>query len=108
MINRKQPSRAQWLELIAQQKQSGLKASEFCRQQELNPQYFSKRKRQLGSHSEPASQLSSFIKVQASHKTSAPTKENSISLSYQNIQLQLPTNIEPHWFCGAHEKRCAL
>jgi hypothetical protein len=97
MTKRKQRNRAQWLELIEQQKQSGLKASEFCRQQELNPQYFSKRKRQLSSHSEPASQPSSFIKVQPSNKKSASSKENSISLSYQNIQLQLPTNIEAHW-----------
>ena len=97
MTKRKRRSRAQWLELIAQQKQSGLKASEFCRRQELNPQYFSKRKRQLSSHSEPAPQPSSFIKVQPRNKTSAPTTENSISLSYQSIQLQLPTNIESHW-----------
>jgi len=97
MTNRKQRSRAQWLELIAQQKQSSLKANEFCRQQALNPQYFSKRKRQLSSHSELASQPGSFIKVKPSNKISALTKENSISLSYQNIQLQLPTNIESHW-----------
>jgi len=97
MIKRKQRSRAQWLELIKQQKQSGLKASEFCRQQELNPQYFSKRKRQLSLHSNPASQPSSFIKAQLSHKISAPSKENCISLSYQNIQLQFPINIEAHW-----------
>jgi len=97
MTKRKQRSRAQWLELIAQQKQSGLKASEFCRQQEINPQYFSKRKRQLSSHFEPASQPSSFINVQPSHKISVPSKERRISLSYQNIQLQFPTSIEPQW-----------
>lgn len=97
MTKRKQRSQAQWLELIEQQKQSGLKASEFCRQQALNPQYFSKRKRQLRLHAEPTSQPSSFIKVQPSHKMSVPSKVGGISLSYQNIQLQLPTNIESHW-----------
>jgi len=97
MTKRKQRSRAQWLALIEQQKQSGLKASEFCRQQALNPQYFSKRKRQLSSHSEPAPQPSSFIKVQPSNKASTPSNENRISLSYPNIQLQFPTNIESHW-----------
>ncbi len=93
MTKRKQRSRAQWLELIELQKQSDLKASEFCRQQALNPQYFSKRKRQLRLHSES----SSFIKVQPSHKISAPSKDGGISLSYQNVQIKLPTNTEPHW-----------
>ena len=97
MTKRKQRSRTQWRELIEKQEQSGLKASEFCRQQELNPQYFSKRKRQLSLHSEPASQPSSFIKVQPSHKISTPSTDSGILLSYQNIQLQLPANIEAHW-----------
>ena len=97
MTKHKQRSRAQWLELIKLQKQSGLKASEFCRQQDLNPQYFSKRKRQLSSPSEPATPPSSFIEVQPSHKISTPSKDSGILLSYQNIQLQLPTNIESHW-----------
>ena len=97
MTKRKQRSQAQWLELIEQQKQSGLNASEFCRQQALNPQYFSKRKRQLRLHAELTSQPSSFIKVQPSHKISAPSKDSRISLSYQNVQIKLPTNTEPHW-----------
>jgi len=97
MTKRKQRSRAQWLALIEQQKQSDLKASEFCRQQDLNPQYFSKRKRQLSPSSESALPPSSFIEVQPSHKISTPSKDGGILLSYQNIQLQLPTNIEAHW-----------
>ncbi|MFK5892429.1 MAG: IS66 family insertion sequence element accessory protein TnpB [Pseudomonadota bacterium] len=97
MTKRKQRSRAQWLELIEQQKQSGLKASEFCRQQELNPQYFSKRKRHLSLHSESALQPSPFVKVKPLNIISAPSNQSRISLSYQNILLQLPTNIEPHW-----------
>jgi len=97
MTKRKQRSRVQWLELIEQQKQSGLKASEFCRQQALNPQYFSKRKRQLILDSKSASQPSPFIKVHPANKASAPSEQSCISLSYQNILLQLPTNIEPHW-----------
>jgi len=55
MTKRKQRSRAQWLNLIKQQEESGLKASQFCRQQGLNPQYFSKRKRQLRLNSEVSS-----------------------------------------------------
>lgn len=97
MTKRKQRSQAQWLDLIEQQKQSGLKTSEFCRQQGLNPQYFSKRKRQLSLPSEPASHVSSFIKAQASRNASTTAIENRISLSYQTIQLQLPRNTEPHW-----------
>ena len=97
MTKRKQRSRAQWLELIKQQKESGLKASEFCRQHELNPQYFSKRKRQLNLCSESALQVSSFIKVQPANKIPDPDMQNRISLNYQSIQLQLPTNIEAHW-----------
>jgi len=97
MTKRKQRSRTQWRELIEKQEQSGLKASEFCRQQALNPQYFSKRKRQLRLHAEPTPQPSSFIKVNPSNKISAQSKDSRISLSYQNIQLQLPTNIESHW-----------
>jgi len=97
MTKRKQRSRAQWLNLIKQQEESGLKASQFCRQQELNPQYFSKRKRQLRLNSEVSSQVSPFIKVQSSSKVSISEIESRISLSYQNIQLQLPTNVEPQW-----------
>ncbi len=88
MTTRKQRSRAQWLELIEQQKQSGLKASEFCRQKELNPQYFSKRKRQLGLHSEPARQPNSFIKVQTPNKISAPSEQSRISLKKKRGQKE--------------------
>ncbi|MFK5949856.1 MAG: hypothetical protein QM500_13925, partial [Methylococcales bacterium] len=66
--------------------------SEFCRQQELNPQYFSKRKRQLSSDSKPASQPSSFIKVQPCKRTSTSTKDSHILLNYKSVELQLPTN----------------
>ena len=40
-------TKAQWQALIEQQQSSGLMAAEFCRQQNLNPKYFSLRKKQL-------------------------------------------------------------
>ncbi len=51
-------SRQQWQELIDAQRVSGQKASEFCKQHDISPTYFSSKKRQLG-----ATESSRFLKV---------------------------------------------
>ncbi len=40
-------SREQWVALFKEFEQSGLIASEFCRERDLGSRYFSKRKKQL-------------------------------------------------------------
>lgn len=43
MTKRKYRSQENWKALIEAQLESGLSAAEFCRQQQINPKYFSKR-----------------------------------------------------------------
>lgn len=97
MTKRKQRSQTQWLSLINQQQESGLTASQFCRQHGLNPQYFSKRKRQLGLEAEPVSGSQPFVKLQHPSKQLSMTMGANLVLSYEGIQLQLSAAVEPQW-----------
>ena len=67
-------SESQWRALIEEQASSGLTAAEFCRQQSLNPKYFSTRKRQLSS--KPAS---AFVQVKPSVAAS-PKEADQITI----------------------------
>ena len=53
----------QWRELIDRQRESGQSAASFCRQQGINPTYFSSKKRQLAE-----SGSTQFLKVLAQPK----------------------------------------
>ena len=82
---KKRRSKQQWLELIQEQKNSGLSIAEFCRREGLQDKYFYKRKSDLEntsltrSHS-PFIQLESNTK-QSEAKTTIRVKEVVIETS---------------------------
>lgn len=86
-------SEAQWLELFEKHQASGLKAAQFCRNENLCQRYFSKRKIQLGwSNKKPINAVkknsaADFIQV------SVPKSEVSFCLECDHLKLkfnQLP------------------
>ena len=72
----KKRSKAEWLELFEEHSISGLSAAEFCRRKQLNPKYFSLRRRELSSV-KPA-----FVEVTASPSLS--------SVSVRVTEFQVP------------------
>lgn len=76
----------QWRQLFAEQQASGLKASIFCRERQINPAYFSLRKQQLLSVDAPV-----FIQA----KVDGPLSANPV-LHYNGADLTL-NNASPVW-----------
>ena len=69
----------QWHELIEEQQTSGLNATTFCRDRQINPKYFSLRKQQLTPPAQPR-----FIR--ATVETSRPAQPR---LHYKGIEVTL-------------------
>lgn len=79
-------TREQWQQLIAEQQASGLSASAFCRERQINPKYFSLRKQQLKPAAKPA-----FIQAKMN-----ATPLACPSLHYNDAELTL-NNASPTW-----------
>jgi hypothetical protein len=85
-----------WLNLFEQQKQSGLTAVEFCRQQQINVQTYYTRRRDIRLQRTS----SKFIQVKREvTKVESYTEEiaGELLLKLGNAQLSVPTTINPHW-----------
>jgi len=81
-----------WKTLIKAQLESGLNATEFCCQQQLNATYFSKRKNeQLCQTQEPQSP---FVEIQTPRQTKPSA---NIHLQYKNAHLQIPSTVDSSW-----------
>jgi hypothetical protein len=79
----------QWRQLIEEQQASGLNATTFCRDRQINPKYFSFRKQQLKRVAQPG-----FIRA-----TREPTQSRALtqpSLHYKGIELTLD-NCSVEW-----------
>jgi len=86
-------SQEQWPRLFTEQQASGLKASEFCRDHNICPNYFSKRKKELLTPKNNTSQSSPFVSV-----TAVPSKETAIlALHYEHTILKIPLTVSPNW-----------
>ena len=68
---KKRRSKQQWLELIQEQKNSGLSIAEFCRREGLQDKYFYKRKSDLEKTSQPKAS-SPFIQLESNQKGKEP------------------------------------
>jgi hypothetical protein len=85
-----------WLNLFEQQKQSGLTAVAFCRQQQINVQTYYTRRRDIRlqrTHSK-------FVHVKREvTKIESHTEETGGELLLQlgSAHLSVPTNVSPHW-----------
>ena len=67
----------QWRQLIEEQQASGLSASTFCRERQINAKYFSLRKQKLKQSSAPA-----FIQAKV-----APSTSSKSCLYYKGVEL---------------------
>jgi hypothetical protein len=76
----------QWRQLIEEQQASGLNASAFCRDRQIDVKYFSLRKQQLKAPTE-----SGFIRAKLENTSSAP-----LSLHYHGVELRFD-NCSVEW-----------
>lgn len=77
-------TKEQWHDLIQAQATSGLSATEFCKQHDLNDKYFSLRKQQLRK---PASG-SAFVPVAKAVGDSSKIASSEFTLSYGHCTIQ--------------------
>jgi len=94
MTKRKYRSQENWKALIEAQLESGLSAAEFCRQQQINSKYFSKRKTEYMRLANQPEAPSAFVKL---HPPALPTQPAAIHLHYKNVRLQIPSSIGSAW-----------
>jgi hypothetical protein len=85
-----------WLNLFEQQKQSGLTALAFCRQQQINVQTYYTRRRDIRLQRTS----NKFVQVKREvTKVESYTEAmgGELLLQLGNAQLTVPININPHW-----------
>ena len=85
-----------WLNLFEQQKQSGLTAVAFCRQQQINVQTYYTRRRDIRLQR----RSNKFVQVKREvTKVESYTEAmgGELLLQLGNAQLSVPININPHW-----------
>ena len=80
-------TREQWQALITQYESSGLSQTEFCKQHNLNPKYFSLKRSKLLS---PTSTATSFI--QATRVISS-RPDSEIELQFGAVKLKLSASV---------------
>lgn len=91
-------TKEKWLSLFQQHQDSTLSASQFCKQNNLCPKYFSLRKKQLAWTAEikPTGFINATIPRQRVKSAVSPV----IQLTHNNIQLTLPTSINEQWLAN--------
>ena len=94
MAKRRYRSKEDWKALIEAQLESGLSAAEFCRQQQINAKYFSKRKTEHMRLTDKPELISTFVKIQRSVQTAQP---DEIRLHYKSVHLQIPSSVSSTW-----------
>ena len=87
-------TRSEWEALFQAHENSGLNAAAFCREQGLDPKYFSLRKKQLGW--QPSS---AFTQVVLAHymETHEDTPESTLTLKCDSCTLSFDCLPEPTW-----------
>ena len=92
-------SKVQWLSLFQQHEESGLTASQFCKDNNLCPKYFSQRKRQLGYWQSTSKQEVGFVKAVAPSVKTAPG-QGAIQLRLAHCELHLPLSVSELWLAN--------
>lgn len=87
-MSRTHRSHAQWLELFEAFEQSGQTQAAFCAERDLNPAYFSKRRRELLEEPD-----NGFVQAQQVVHNS----NRALMLRYGQLELTLPLHVEPQW-----------
>jgi len=83
----------QWRSLFTEQQASGLKINEFCRQNTLCPNYFSKRRKQLLNPEKKSTSSSPFVSV----RPTTATESSTFSIHYEQTIMTLPITVSPDW-----------
>ena len=83
----------QWRTLFTEQASSGLTVEAFCKERELNPSYFSFRRKQLSDQHENGA-APSFVPVTVTGQGNTMMIELHLS---KVLQLRVPTTVSPHW-----------
>ncbi len=97
MAKRKYRNTEDWKLLIEAQPGSGLSAAAFCREQQINAKYFSKRKTEIMRLVDQPEMTSAFVKIQQPVQiTQSPT----IQLHYKDVRLQIPSSIDSAWLAN--------
>ena len=94
MRKRKNRNKEDWKALIKAQLGSGLSATKYCHQQQINAKYFSKRKTEYMRLTNTPEAPPAFVKIQLPVQT---TQSASIHLQYKNTRLQIPSTISSAW-----------
>ena len=98
MTKRKHRSQAEWQSIIQQQKDSGLSAIAFCRQQGLSSKTFYKRRQAQCATPSVDTSHPSFIKItKPSTRIVSSTSEPVGILHYHNSQLHIQSSTDAHW-----------
>lgn len=94
----KKRSNEQWQELFAQHDTSGISATEFCKQNNLCPKYFSLRRKQLATAS--SKEKSGFARVNVKPETipdAAGAMASSLVIHSPAGKLAFNVLPAPHW-----------
>jgi len=90
MIKRTQE---QWPVLFSEHQSNGLKATEFCSNHNICPNYFSKRRKELVN---PETKSSPFVLVNST--TSSGT--STLTLHHEQTSLTIPLTASPTWIAN--------
>jgi len=87
----KRRTQDEWRELIAQQKESGLSASQFCNERDINDKYFSTIKYKLKEKSNNKQSFQALGMLSGSQ---------SITLRSKGVDIQIPLSVDAHWLAA--------
>ena len=85
-------TREEWLSLFQAQLDSGLTATQFCRRQGIDPNYFCQRKGRFGRDRELAGKAVGFVQL----KPPAPVV-GTFEVRVGEVCLSLPVGASPNW-----------
>ena len=83
-------TKEQWQALIEEQSTSGLTATAFCKERELNPAYFSSVKYKLKQSTQKPT---GFVRV----SSTAVKSSESLLIEHNGVSLKLPNVTQPDW-----------
>lgn len=93
----KRRSQDQWQQLITEQAESGLSATQFCKERGINDNYFSTVKHKLKRQAESAGPFQMIGTLPQSQ---------ALVLQVSDVTLRLPHGVDPHWLAAlVHELR---
>lgn len=87
----KRRTQDEWRKLIAQQKESGLSATQFCKEQGINDKYFSTIKYKLKEKNNSQHSFQALGILGGSQ---------SISLRTKGVDIQIPLSVDAHWLAA--------